>query len=157
MRRKAAEPPAAIVRRARAGDLDVLIGLEALFPSDRMSRAGLRRLLASPSAALWVAEVAGRVAGNLVLLTRRNSRRARIYSVAVDPSCRGLGIGTRLVKAAEDHARGLGLAEVSLEVRYDNQGARRLYRRLGYGETARLPAYYDDGADGLRLRKPLDA
>jgi ribosomal-protein-alanine N-acetyltransferase len=102
-----------------------------------------------------VAESGHRVVGALVLLTRRRSRVARIYSVAVSPRARGRGIGAALIRAAERHARRHGRTAMSLEVRKSNRAARTLYARLGYAERERLPRYYEDGAAGLRLRKAL--
>jgi ribosomal-protein-alanine N-acetyltransferase len=143
------------VRRAGPADLPALLALEQNFPGDRMSARSLRRLLAGDSAAIWVARAGGTTLGSLVLLMRRNNAVGRIYSVVVDPAARGQGIAGRLVNAAERHARLGKKALMSLEVRADNAPARALYRRLGYAETAVLRAYYEDGADGLRLRKPL--
>jgi ribosomal protein S18 acetylase RimI-like enzyme len=90
-----------------------------------------------------------------VLLTRRNSRVARIYSVVVHPQARGAGLGRALVLGAESAARRRGCDTVSLEVRENGRAARALYRKLGYRERARLPAYYEDGAPALRLFKRL--
>jgi GNAT superfamily N-acetyltransferase len=44
------------------------------------------------------------------------------------------GIGTALVRAAEDTARRLGQQRIALGVGLDNHGARRLYERLGYAD-----------------------
>lgn len=145
--------PVARVRRALPADVPALLELEALFPSDRMSAATLRRFLRVPTAAVWVAE-AQTVLGSLVLLTRRNSGVARIYSVVVAPQARGQGLARQLVATAESHARKHQHC-ISLEVRADNHAARGLYRKLGYAETKVLQGYYEDGADGLRLTKPL--
>ncbi|MDP3209316.1 MAG: GNAT family N-acetyltransferase, partial [Rhodoglobus sp.] len=73
--------------------------------------------------------------GNLVLLLRAHSRTARIYSVVVSPQARGLGIGNRLVEAAERAARAAGRESVSLEVRGDNAAARARYAKRGYAES----------------------
>lgn len=143
------------LRAGRAEDLDALLALEALFPSDRLSRRGWRRFLRSPRATVWVAARGGEVLGDLVLLRRAGSRRARIYSVVVAPAARGQGLGERLVAAAERSARQLGCEAVSLEVRADNAAARALYAKRGYLEQRILPRYYGDGADGLRLLKVL--
>jgi ribosomal-protein-alanine N-acetyltransferase len=144
------------LRRARAGDVDAILGLEKHFPGDRMSRASVRRFLRVDSARVWVADARAQgIVGALILLTRRGSATARIYSVVVDPRARGLGLGRRLVQAAERSAREAGCDAVSLEVREDNAAARALYASLGYAERQRLPGYYDDGGDGLRLRKDL--
>jgi ribosomal protein S18 acetylase RimI-like enzyme len=143
------------IRRARPGDADGILALEVLFPGDRMSRRSVRRFLSLPACQAWVVEHGGRVAGSLLLLQRRNSGWGRIYSVVVDPALRGQGLGERLVRTAERQARADGLAGLSLEVRQDNAAARRLYARLGYTELLSLPGYYEDGAPGIRLRKPF--
>jgi GNAT superfamily N-acetyltransferase len=44
------------------------------------------------------------------------------------------GIGTALIRAAEDHARRLGYERIALGVGLDNPRARRLYERLGYAD-----------------------
>jgi GNAT superfamily N-acetyltransferase len=44
------------------------------------------------------------------------------------------GIGTALIRAAEDTARRLGHEQLALGVGVDNRGARRLYERLGYAD-----------------------
>ncbi|HEY6325961.1 MAG TPA: GNAT family N-acetyltransferase [Candidatus Cybelea sp.] len=52
--------------------------------------------------------------------------------MAVDPECRGSGVGAALLAAAEDEARRRGLPYMALMVTEDNAGARRLYERGGY-------------------------
>jgi ribosomal-protein-alanine N-acetyltransferase len=146
---------AATVRRAKPGDIEALLKLEALFPTDQMSRRSLRRFIAAPNAVFLVAEIADEVRGNLLLLTRRDSARARIYSVVVDPTARGLGLAQQLVIASQNAATQRGCDAVSLEVRSDNTAARALYVKLGYAIESELPGYYEDGGDGLRLVKTL--
>jgi ribosomal protein S18 acetylase RimI-like enzyme len=143
--------PEGRVRPAHHQDDAAILTLEELFPSDRMSLRSVRHFLKSPSAHTWVAELDGAVVGNLILLTRKNSGTARVYSVVVAPQARGRRFAERLVRAAEDRARQLRLQRIKLEVRVDNVAARGLYAKLGYTEEAQLPGYYEDGADGLRL------
>lgn len=147
--------PAARIRRATPADAEAIIELEQLFPGDRMSHRAVRRLLRVPSAAAWVAVWQRVTVGALMMTTRRGSSIARIYSVVVHPRARGLGLGARLVRAAEAEARRRGACTMSLEVRADNTAARVLYERLGYRLHGCLPAYYEDGACGLRLRRKL--
>lgn len=143
------------VRRAVHADDSAILTLEELFPGDRISMRSLRAFLKSGNAPVWVAELDGAVVGSLIMLTRSNSRSARIYSVVVAPQARGRRLGERMVRAAQAQARRMGLDAMSLEVRADNAAARALYAKLGYALVRELPAYYEDGADGLRLRKAL--
>ena len=57
--------------------------------------------------------------------------------LAAFPEARGRGHGTRLLALAEEIARGLDLGAMSIIVASGNVGARRLYERVGYVETAR--------------------
>ena len=65
-----------------------------------------------------------------------------INNVAVLPDLRGQGIGTALVRHVLAEGRRLGAARATLEVRASNEGARRLYERLGFHVAARRPRYY---------------
>lgn len=145
------------IRPAHAGDARTILALEAHFPSDRMSARSVRAFLGSRAARVLVAEAGGPVVGNLILLLPARWRTARIYSVVVDPSARGLGAGRLLVLAAEQAAREASRSSVFLEVRVDNHAARTMYGKLGYTLARELPGFYEDGADGLRLHKRLDA
>lgn len=60
-----------------------------------------------------------------------------ISALAVTEPWRGLGIGTRLLAAAETKARGAGCPSLSLICFSSNDGARRLYERRGYRIVAR--------------------
>ena len=55
-----------------------------------------------------------------------------VDSVAVDPSTRGMGIGTLLMQKAEEVARSKRKNKMMLGVISENQGAIKLYKRLGY-------------------------
>lgn len=146
---------AARIRPATAADIDALLALENLFPSDRMGRVALRRFLRVPSARLWVAVQNNVVVGDVLLLLRSKADYGRIYSVVVAPSARGQGLGERLIATAERAARSAGRSRLRLEVRRGNLPARRLYEKRGYVTVAELAGYYEDGAAGLRLEKIL--
>jgi ribosomal protein S18 acetylase RimI-like enzyme len=55
-----------------------------------------------------------------------------IAGIAVWPTSRNRGLGTRFIGAAGERARGLGLRELSLLCFAGNTGARRLYERAGF-------------------------
>jgi ribosomal-protein-alanine acetyltransferase len=149
--------PRFAIRLGRPADLPRLVEIEnGSFPGDRLSRRALARHLGSPTAAVLVATAqSGQVVAYALLLFRRNASVARLYSVAVDPAARGLGLSRRLMAAAEAAARRRGASALVLEVRIDNAAAIRLYEALGYRRFARRSAYYEDEADALRYRKPL--
>lgn len=144
------------IRKARAGDLDSLIALEsAMFATDRVSRRSFRRFLSGRSAILLVAMQDGAVGGYALVLLRRGSPLARLYSIAVDPDARGRGIAAALMTACERAAAKRRAAAMRLEVQVDNARALKLYDRLGYRVFGRYEAYYDDGGDALRMEKAL--
>lgn len=150
------------LRPVTQGDIDALVRLEAVcFPGDRLTRARFLDLLRRPSAAFIGAPAAvigagaTGLAGYALILFRRGSRVARLYSIAVDPEARGRGLGRRLMEAAVDLARQRGADLLRLEVRVDNPSAIALYRALGFHDFATRRDYYDDGTDALRFEKAL--
>jgi ribosomal protein S18 acetylase RimI-like enzyme len=71
-----------------------------------------------------------------------------ISNLGVSPSVQGHGFGSQLLKYAEQIALASGLPKTSLIVSSHNDGAQRLYERVGYRtvETVRdqkeIPGYY---------------
>jgi ribosomal-protein-alanine acetyltransferase len=147
---------AADIRPARASDVDALLAIEeAVFRTDRLSRRSFRRLIASNSAVVLVAESGGSIAGYAVLLFREASLAARLYSIATAPASTGKGIGRALIDAAENVAAKRGLRSLRLEVREDNLRAIAIYKQAGFAVIGSKPDYYQDGMTAIRLEKPL--
>ena len=159
------------LRRGRRSDLDALVALECeifasrVFAGHIISRAGFRRLLASPSAAFILAQAgikAGakaraqrQLAGYILVLYRADSGAARIYSVGVAAPFRRRGLARMLVQAAEKAAIARRRKAMRLEVRADERGTMALYVSSGYRRVGRVPRYYSGGVDALRLEKTL--
>lgn len=144
------------VRPASLADLPVLAQLElACFEADRISRRQFRHLISRGNAVVLVAELDGRVVGDLVLLFNRNTALGRIYSIAVDPVRRGGGLARKLVAVAEHAVWEHGRAWVRLEVRKDNQASIRLFESLGYRRFGEWHDYYEDHTDAWRYEKTL--
>lgn len=74
----------------------------------------------------------------------------RIYSLCILPAFRGKGIGSIYLKNRLLTFQ--SQSEVTLEVRAGNRGAIRFYESLGFLCERRIPAYYTDGEDGLKMR-----
>ncbi len=81
-----------------------------------------------------------------------------INNVALRPSLRGQGIGTALMQRVFAEARALGAKRATLEVRASNEGARRLYERLGFHVSGSRRNYYSNPVeDALILWLEFDS
>ena len=78
-----------------------------------------------------------------------------VITIDVLPSARGFGIGSRLIRAAEDRLRAANCPTVILETAVNNRVALSFYRAHEYHIVKTIPRYYSDGLDALVLRKDL--
>jgi [ribosomal protein S18]-alanine N-acetyltransferase len=87
--------------------------------------------------------------------------RAHLVLLAVRPSHRRLGIGQRLLEWLLESARCAGMASIHLELRANNDAARRFYRAMNFYETVLVPGYYRSGEGrkegALRMLRVLRA
>jgi ribosomal-protein-alanine N-acetyltransferase len=67
-----------------------------------------------------------------------------INNIALRPRFRGQGLGTSLMHHVLAEARRLGALRATLEVRASNEGARRLYERLGFYVAGVRRHYYSN-------------
>lgn len=145
-----------MIRDARLSDLDALVALEErCFEIDRFSRRQFRYLITRAQGRLLVDERRGKLIGYVLVLFRRGTSLARLYSIAVSPRARGKGAGRDLLEAAEKAAVEANCAYLRLEVRRDNADSIRLYRRAGFRKLGELGDYYEDGMEALRFEKAL--
>jgi len=86
-----------------------------------------------PAGSLWIAERDGEL---------------YVFDIFIDEARRGEGLGTAALRGVEQLAREHGLAGVALSVFAHNEGAIRLYERLGYEVV-------ETGKGGQRMRKAL--
>lgn len=144
------------IRRAGPRDLDAIDAIETRsFIADRFPRRNLKRALASPAALTLLVAENGAPAGYVMLLFRAGARVARLYSIAVDPACRGRGLAERLINEAVGAAKARGADRLRLEVRPSNTAAQRLYERAGFAHLSRIAGYYADGEDAIRMERRL--
>ena len=72
-----------------------------------------------------------------------------LYWIAVDPGCRGRGVGSALLEASETAARAAGgrmmIAETSGTFSYDS--TRKFYSGKGYRAEATIRDFYVEGDD----------
>tara|TARA_R100000900_G_scaffold15508_2_gene13724 strand:- start:46413 stop:47609 length:1197 start_codon:yes stop_codon:yes gene_type:complete len=145
---------AAQIDAAAPDDLEALLALEAnCFATDRLSRRSFRRWLRRQDRVFLVVREGSQLLAYALVLLRRGTRLARLYSLAVSPAARGRGLARELLLRAEKEAREAGALYLRLEVASDNTPAIRLYRQLGYSQFGLYHDYYEDHGDALRMEK----
>jgi ribosomal protein S18 acetylase RimI-like enzyme len=70
------------------------------------------------------------------VMTGYDGHRGWLYSLAVDPRARRLGIGTRLVRHAEAALAERGCPKLNLQVLHDKPDVLAFYESLGYRTDA---------------------
>lgn len=85
------------------------------------------------------------------------SQRAYLYSLRVMEAFQGHGLGTRLVKRAEEAIIERGYRWATIAVAQNNAGALRLYQRLGYdvfGEDPGQWSFVDPAGIRHQINEP---
>jgi ribosomal protein S18 acetylase RimI-like enzyme len=80
---------------------------------------------------------------------------AHLAAISVVEDLRGLGVGRKLLDAAESVARSWNARKLVLATAAANLGALDLFLRAGYESVERMRRYYARGQDALRLEKAL--
>lgn len=76
-----------------------------------------------------------------------------IWQLGVHPALQSCGIGTLLIRSAEQRIAARGLTRAELGVEEDNPRARALYERLGYQAYGREPDSWDVVAEDGSVRR----
>lgn len=157
MKHRPTRPPTFRFRAPRPDDLDALMAIEeASFHTDRLSRRRMQHWIGASNRVFLVCDAgAAGIAGYLLIFFRRNSRHARLYSIALANSFRGFGIATQLLRRAEQLVHRQQRGMIYLEVRPDNKAAITLYESLGYVQFGEYQSFYEDGSRALRFHKRL--
>jgi len=120
------------------------------------SRETFEYLLTAPEAVAYrAATSSGAMAGFVIGLVEPD-HTGHITTVGVAPEHRRRQLANRLMAEVERGFKERQVRLVRLEVRSLNIPAQKLYQRLGYSVTQRLPKYYSNGGDGLLMLKSLD-
>jgi len=133
-----------------ADDLDQVLAIEqASFPTPWLRQHFLDELNSPHAFPLSAFDGDGRLIGFICPMLLLDE--GHIMDVAVDPVCRGKGVGRLLVQRVLDDCRASGGSFVSLEVRVSNTAAIVLYKGMGFVETGLRKRYYKDGEDALMM------
>lgn len=143
------------LREYRPSDFRALWELDqACFtPEIAYSEFELRHFLDYPGAFTLLAEQDGDVWG--FILTHLHKKHGHVITIDVREDQRRTGLGSHLLRAAEDRLRAAGKEVVALEVAVDNRAAITFYSRHGFTLVKTIPHYYANGLDALRMAKAL--
>ena len=125
-----------------AADLDSVLAIEEASFTNPWTREMYLADLARPADAFCF--IARDPDGSVVGFCSfwRVADEIHINNVAIRPAYRGRGLGTALMHHVLAEARRFGARRATLEVRSSNEGARRLYERLGFRVTGTRRNYY---------------
>jgi len=131
-------------------------------PPQSAEEAALRALLSDPDVWAYVAEVDGRIAGQITLVPARRAARAvdepglvHLRNLFVDHAHWGGGIATALHAAAVEAARERGYTAMRLFVATGQARARGFYAREGWDEVG--APFFDAtlNLELVELRRPV--
>ena len=165
----------AVVRAAEPGDAAALVALAAAVAAEpegwlltdsawrsvSEERRYLRALRRHPHGTVLVAAEEGEILGRLSVSRDPHPASSHVADLGlmVARAHRRQGIGSGLLRAAEQWARGAGVDKLELHVFPHNEPAMGLYEKLGYTREGRRRAHYrrPDGTlvDAILMAKLL--
>lgn len=141
-----------LIRRVHPDDLPAILGIEQTsFHADAYSAADFCQYYCSDRELFLVGHTGHGLHGYII--GRTSGERAKITSLAVHPQYRRAQLGTQLVLSLFSSLQARAVEVVDLEVRPTNRGALAFWARHGFALAGRIPDYYADGADALRMRR----
>lgn len=144
------------IRDFQPKDFDTLwrMDQECFPPGIAYSRPELKAYVRHGQSFTLIAHDAddGKIAGFIVA---HSAPTGHIITIDVLPAVRRSGVGSMLLRAAEDRLQAAGSKAVGLETAVDNISALSFYKRHGYNVMRTWPRYYSTGVDALVLKKIL--
>ncbi len=143
------------IRPFEKADFDTLWRIDqACFdPQLAYSRPEMAFYIRRPGSFTLVAEGDGGVLGFVVAEIRRKS--GHIITIDVVAEARRSGVGSALLRDAEDRLLRVGARAVALETPVNNEAAIRFYKQKGYFVEKTVTGYYSGQLDALVMTKEL--
>jgi len=149
------------IRQFEKVDFDTLWRIDQMCfdPQLAYSRPEMAFYMRRPGSFTLVAEAEGSkvpgagILGFIVAETRRKS--GHIITIDVVAQARRAGVGSALLRAAEDQLLRAGTLAVALETPVNNAAAIRFYKQKGYFVEKTVAGYYSGQMDALVMTKDL--
>jgi ribosomal-protein-alanine N-acetyltransferase len=143
------------IRQFEKADFDTLWRIDqACFDSQlAYSRPEMAFYMRRPGSFTLVAEAATGILGFVVAETRRKT--GHIITIDIVAEARRAGVGSALLRAAEEQLLRAGAVAVALETPVNNEAAIRFYKRHGYFVEKAVAGYYSNHLDALVMTKEL--
>jgi ribosomal protein S18 acetylase RimI-like enzyme len=128
-----------------------------ILDDERVAPGEVEALLANPAVTMLMARDGADLIG-CVAVTAKDAALAYLGMLSVAPDLQSGGVGRRLLDAAEEHARALGIAAMEMTVIDSRESLIEWYERRGYlrtGETRPFPVLRDPPITFAVLEKPL--
>lgn len=132
---------------ARATDIDALVAIDA--NGQGWTRKSFEDELDRIEPTIHVLREESELVAFAVI--RRSREDLDVVSVTVDPTRRRRGAARDLLRNILEKAREHGAQNAYLEVRESNEPARNLYRSLGFSESQKRKAFYENPVEDAVL------
>jgi len=149
------------IRRLELTDLNRVIELERLCfnENNAYNPKQLRYLIKNANSCCLAEGNKDLIRGFIIALYRNGCDVAGVETLNVDPNHRGIGIGKKLLLAAESEMYPRAIKRIRLEVSTGNKTAIKLYERSGFRINVVLKNYYIHqyfgSLDAFRMVKEL--
>ncbi len=143
----------------QADELEPILAIEQQSFQRPWGRLAFAGELTCQNAGNYIVKSSAAGAGEQVIayaFFRMAADELHLLKIAVTPTWRGQGIGTRLLERCFAISAKRGAASVYLEVRASNTPAIGLYHKLGFEVVGKRHKYYEDTKeDALLMTKNL--
>jgi ribosomal-protein-alanine N-acetyltransferase len=140
------------IRIADESDLERILEIERLCFGSEWSRQQFTSSLKE----IFLVFAKEEVQGFLIACPCEIAKRAIILRIAVHPDFQGRGIASRLISAALEKFRHLGLKCVALDVDIVKNGAIKLYEKFGFKTMRVATVDYDEETSFVIMKLNLD-
>ncbi len=123
-------------------------------PTIAYSRREMRNYLRFPGADCIVAQWEKKLVG--FIITAHEETWAYVITIDVLEAYRRHGVGTLLLRSAEEKLRSAGVRVVGLETATDNASAIAFWQKHGYRKRVVRKNYYPGGRDAFSMTKLLE-